>query len=101
MRFSLFKQTKNNKFNYTPRYYDERKERLDALRKKYQNLPENSKLGELGRRRINFRDEWNTRKDFKPTGSNSGRFFMILAVLCACVYFIINHFGLENLFFNG
>lgn len=100
MRFSLFKPLKNNTFNYIPRYYDERKERLENLRKKYQNLPDNTSFaGE--RQRINFRDEWNSRKVFKPAGNNAGRFFVILAILCAIAFFIIKLYGLEYLFFNG
>ena len=30
---TFFKQTKNKRYNYTPRYYDERKERMDNLKK--------------------------------------------------------------------
>ncbi|WP_343485842.1 hypothetical protein [Allomuricauda sp. d1] len=100
MRFSVFKQIKNNTFNYTPRYYDERKERLENLRKKYQNLPDNTSFAER-RQRINFREEWNHRKAFKPAGNNAGRFFVILAILCLIAYLAIKYFGLEFLFFNG
>ena len=100
MNFSVFKAIRNKKFDYVPRYYDERKERLEELKKKYKNLPENSKIGE-SRKQINFRDEWNTRKEFKPAGNNSGRFFIILAILFFAAYMIIKYLGLESLFFNG
>ncbi|NKI32824.1 hypothetical protein [Croceivirga thetidis] len=100
MRLSVFKKIRNKSFNYVPRYYDERKERLEQLRKKYENLPDDTTFANK-RKSINFRDEWLERKEYKAAGNSSARFFVILAILFFAAYLIIRYFGLEHLFFNA
>ena len=45
-RIAFFSTPEPRQFNYTPRYYDERKERLEELYKKYGRTPEGEKQAE-------------------------------------------------------
>ena len=56
MLFSFFKQRKNKTYNYTPRYYDERKERLENLKKKHGLIEDETENKSY--RGVNFRDQW-------------------------------------------
>ena len=45
-RITFFSTPEPRQFNYTPRYYDERKERLEELYKKYGRTPEGMRRAE-------------------------------------------------------
>jgi hypothetical protein len=93
---SVFKLTEHNRhksFNYQPRTYDERKERLEKRKKEIEKeLALEKKLGtnyeEHLRERIS--DSW-TRKETRRTQRNSGlRLLLILAALLAVVLYFYN-----------
>lgn len=93
---TFFKQNKNKQYNYTPRYYDERKERLDNLKRKYGKLDE-EESGEKVYRRTNFRDDWKQNSKIKSNQNTRIRLFVILVILLLGAYVAINQLGI-NLF---
>ncbi len=86
----MFSHTpKNKKFDYTPRYYDERKERLEAMKKKHEN-PQRAEIEE--RIRGQFQRHASQRKNiFMNTGV---RFMIILVLLLVITYVILQYFGI-------
>ncbi len=82
-----FHTPKPNKFSYQPRYYDERKERLEALKKKHAN-PKRAEIE--ARIRGQFKRHERKNQIFLKTGY---RFMLILAVLLAITYAILKYFG--------
>ncbi len=90
---TFFKQNKNKQYNYTPRYYDERKERLDNLKRKYGKLDEES--GEKVYRRTNFRDDWKQNSKIKTNQNTRIRLFVILIILLLAAYVAINQLGIN------
>jgi len=85
----MFSHTpKSNKFEYTPRYYDERKERLEAMKKKYAD-PKRAEIE--ARIRGQFKRYERKNSLFMRTGF---RFMLILLVLLAIVYALMKYFGI-------
>ncbi len=86
---SFFKQQKNKKFSYTPRYYDERKERLESLKKQHED--DSTKSIEM-RMKGSFR---------RASGHSvpglfskaSLRTFLILGVLVLAVYYLLKKYN--------
>ena len=80
----FFKQRKNKSYNYTPRYYDERKERLDNLKRKHGLIEDDSD----GKRytKTNFRDEWKQNSKIQSNNNSRIRFLVILAFLLIAAY---------------
>lgn len=91
----LFKQERNKSFNYTPRYYNERKEKLDAIRQKYE--PEDAE-GFRTRKRISFREDWKTKKKPLNDGNSQVRLLVILAFLLMFTFIALRYFKLDTLF---
>lgn len=92
---SLFKQKKNKTYGYTPRYYNERKERIDELKKKYE-----VKEGDYdnGYRRENYRDEWKKNRNSSPEASTRLRFIIILIFLFLFAYVALRYVNFDKLF---
>jgi len=85
---SFFKLNKNKKFNYTPRYYDERKERLENLKKQYSEEETSAEA----RMRGKFK---RPQKQTMP-GLFSGatmRTFFILGILVLVVYYLLKKYN--------
>ena len=80
-----FHLPENNKFDYTPRYYDERKERLEKLKKEHEN-PQKAEIEERIRGKIKRHQRQNI---FMQT---SFRFIIILAVLLVLTYLFLSYF---------
>ncbi len=91
MLSSFFKQNKNKKFGYTPRYYDERKERLENLKKQY---GDNSRDSLEMRMRGKIRRHQNTK--IPGIFSNATlRTFAILGILVLVVYYILKKINFD------
>lgn len=95
--FSFMKVNRNRRYDYTPRYYDERKEKLRARIEKYQN-EENKEATDtevrLAELRDRISDNWVRGDEYKQNIFKSNiRLVIILAVILALVYFIFS--GLE------
>jgi hypothetical protein len=88
----FFKQNKNRRYNYTPRYYDERKERLDNLKRKHGLIEDDSKQEY---RRTSFRDEWKQNSKIKSNQNTRIRLFVILIFLLSAAYIAIDYLGIK------
>ncbi len=80
---------KNKRFDYTPRYYDERKERLEAIKKKHEN-PERAEI----EARIRGKLQRHATQRKNPFMNTSVRFIIILALLLAITYFILTYLNI-------
>jgi hypothetical protein len=88
----LTKVNENKRFGYVPRYYDERKERLEMMAEKY---TEKGEVDEFKRKeflRQSISDSWSSGSAVRARSKKSAniRFLMILAVLALLVYFIFS-----------
>ena len=93
MLFSFFKQNRNKTYNYTPRYYDERKERLDDLKRKHGLIDENGE-GRVQTRR-SFRDDWKQNSKIKSNKNSRIRLLVILFFLLLAAYISLNYLGIK------
>jgi len=87
---SFFKLNKNKSFSYTPRYYDERKERLENLKKQYADEDQSSA-------EIRMRGKFKRPQRNKIPGLFSGatlRTFLILGILVLIVYYLLKKYNL-------
>ena len=93
-RIRFMKVNKHKRFDYTPRYYDERKERLDKLVKKHQKETELNTDRTEHRERLKQRiaDNWeNNAASVSASRAANLRLIIILVVLLAAVYFILDY----------
>jgi len=89
MNFGLFKKFNHRRFNYLPRYYDEDKEKLDAIVGKYDKSKDQT---ELSKRRIasGFSSKKsNTGYARKSKFQSSLRLVLIIAFLVYFSYLIL------------
>ncbi len=94
MKFQFLNKTfKNKQFDYSPRYYDERKERLALKKKEFEKL-ENSELNVNERKSIlrsNMQNTWSRAKSSqKQKQSSNLRVLMLIGILLVLGYFILN-----------
>lgn len=82
---SIFKQRNAKAFEYKPLYYDESKERIEELKKKYANK-EMVAVEESIRQRM--KTEWRDQRS-KQVGKSNRTLLFIIAVLLFIVYWII------------
>lgn len=93
---NLFKQRSHYVFNYKPRYYDERKERLENLKKKYENKESASnELPEIKLSKDKLRSDWQRNKKFASDRGVTLRIAIIIAIIVGILAYI---FELHKLF---
>ncbi len=85
---SLFRQEKNKTYNYQPRYFDERKERLENLDKKYHGDEKEKESYSIDRRAL--RAAWNL-ENHKSERKFNTRFIKIAVVLFTITYIILKY----------
>lgn len=85
---SFFKQNQHRRFEYAPRYYDERKERIEEMRKKYD---ENAESGNYSSHslRLRINSEWRRSSNKKTSRGTSFRLIIIAAGLFLLSYLIL------------
>lgn len=91
----LFKPRAHYVFDYKPRYYDERKERIEQLEKKYNNS--NTTDNEITKIKLSKNNLKNSWVKSKHTSANRGvilRMAIIIAILVGIVAYL---FGLHTL----
>lgn len=93
---TLFKQRAPKAYNYKPRYYDERKERLEALKKSKEHRS-NEEYFE-GYRRKSYRDDWKSARNTKSDKNSRLRFIVILILLFLFAWYALKEINLETLF---
>lgn len=89
------KTSRYKRFNFVPRYYDERKERLELKRKMYQEqeLDSDSQRAEFFRDSLH--QSWNRGKIFRKQKQSANMRTLILILLILVLgYFIFN--GLDD-----
>lgn len=93
---TLFKRQAPKVYNYKPRYYDERKERLDALIKSKESRSDEKYI--QGYRPKGFRDDWKSAR--KSSGDKNARlrFIVILIILLLFAWYALKEINLETLF---
>jgi len=88
---NFFKQRTHYVFNYKPRFYSERKERLDAVKKKYTKTEEKESVK---RTTTNFREGW--KKSKKPSRNNANvKTALIIVILVFFVYRYFKYIGIS------
>lgn len=99
---NAFKPRAHYVYNYKPRYYDERKERLEKLRAKYENKAgdnsENSESGDLPKINISkdqLRSNWQKHKKVSSNRAVNIRLAIIITILVGIVAYF---FELHKLF---
>jgi len=98
-KFSLFKLPKSyRRFDYTPRYYDARKEALNQKVAQYERLNSEEESAQY-KREITFKsnadDHWG-HSDYKAQATRSNiRLLIILGIVLAVFYYLF--IGLDNI----
>ena len=94
MKFKFLANTiKNKRFDYAPRYYDERKERLVLKKKEFDRL-ENEDLSHEDRQKIlrrNMQESWSRTANAQNKRSTSNfRVLLLIVILLVLGYFVFN-----------
>ena len=98
MKFKFLNNTlQNRKFDYNPRYYDERKDRLQKRKEEFERM-ESSEITPEERRemlRENMRGEW-MRADYRQQQQKAAnmRIVILVLVILGLGYFIL--YGIDN-----
>lgn len=84
---SFFKTPKPRRYEYKPRFYDPKKEELEQLKAKYGPIE-----GESYKRRINFRQAMQEKKDEKMKKPIPVfRIILIASILMIALYFLLTY----------
>ena len=86
MRFTLFRTPQPKRFNYAPRYWDERKEEIENIRKRYADSGETTS-GEKARLMIAGR--WRRRVDHSTRKKSSALTLLVYLLLIALLAWFI------------
>jgi len=91
----LFKPRGHYVFDYKPRYYDTRKERLQKLNQKYHGNKEDVETPHIALTKNNLKNDWVKNKRTAGDRATNIRLAVILAILVGIVAYI---FQLHTLF---
>ncbi len=87
----LFKPRAHYVFNYKPRYYDERKERLQKLEEKYHGEEsEKENVPKIRLSKNNLRNEWVKNKKAAGDRSSTLRLAIIIAILVGIAAYLFD-----------
>lgn len=93
----LNKKMRHKRFDYSPMYYDERKERLDLKKAEYEKL-DNEELSSEDRQAIlrqNMQNTWSRSQHASKAKSTSNiRIVILIAIILVLGYFIFS--GLDE-----
>jgi hypothetical protein len=98
---NAFKPRKHYVYNYQPRYYDERKERLEKLKAKYEKNgeksddPDSEEVPRIHITKDQLRSSWQRHKKVSSNRAVNIRLAIIIAILVGLVAYI---FELHKLF---
>lgn len=92
---SFFKQQRNKTYNYTPRYYDERKERLENIRKQKEAGKDKGYFDEY--RRKSLREDWKAVRSKNQNKNSRIRFIIILILLLMLAYAVLKNGAIDFL----
>jgi hypothetical protein len=89
----LNKNFKNKRFDYSPMYYDERKERLEIKKSQYESLNKDGVSDEERKNilRQNMSESWNRSKHAEQQKMSSNmRIAILVLIILGLGYFIFN-----------
>lgn len=89
-----FKQRAHYVFNYKPRYFNERKERLEKLKGKYENTSDETTAGDytVTLQKNNLKNDWSkTKKGPSDSGTNKRLAIIIALLVGICAYLFELH----------
>ncbi|MCD6544118.1 MAG: hypothetical protein J7K34_06380 [Flavobacteriaceae bacterium] len=94
---NAFKSRAHYVYNYKPRYYDERKERIEKLKKQYANETEDQTddLPKITLSKDKLKADWQRQKRISSNTGVNKRLAIIIAILVGIVAYI---FELHKLF---
>ena len=93
---SIFKPRAHYVYNYKPRYYDERKERLENLKKKYAKKDNDSEeLPKISITKDKLKSDWVRHKKVPTNNGVNRRLAIIIAILVGILAYL---FELHKLF---
>lgn len=99
---NAFKPRKHYVFNYKPRYYDERKERLEKMKAKYENKegespvdPDAADLPKISISKDQLRSSWQRHKKVSSNRAVNIRLAIIITILVGLLAYF---FELHKLF---
>lgn len=84
----IFRQSKPRQFSLPPRYYDERKERLDQLKAKQEEKDADT-FQDTKKYREHLRNSWDRQRKYTPGGSSTFRILLIFAALLVLTYYFL------------
>tara|TARA_B100000508_G_scaffold118450_1_gene98546 strand:+ start:63135 stop:63464 length:330 start_codon:yes stop_codon:yes gene_type:complete len=91
-RIKFMKVNKNKRFEYTPRFYDERKERLQKMKEAYNDDGNPEDLQRRERMRDNMKTSWGLESAHtRQSRAANIRLVIILAALLLGSYFILDY----------
>lgn len=91
-RIKFMKVNKNNRFEYTPRFYNERKERIEKMKEAYSDEGDSNDLQRRERMRDNMQTSWGLESAHtKQSRAANIRLIIILAALLLGSYFILDY----------
>ncbi|NER12143.1 hypothetical protein GWK08_01700 [Leptobacterium flavescens] len=93
---TLFKQQKNKTYNYTPRYYDERKERLENLMQRKEVKDDEDYF--KGYRRKSYREDWKTIRKKGADKDARLRLYVIVILLLMFTLVALRYVNLDKFF---
>jgi len=93
---NAFKPRAHYVFNYKPRYYDERKERLEKLKEKYKNKDNSvTDIPKITISKYHLRSSWQRHKKVSSNRAVNKRLAIIITILVGLVAYF---FELHKLF---
>lgn len=91
-RIKFMKVNRNKRFEYTPRFYDERKERLQKMREAYSDDSEADDAQRREKLRENMKHSWGLESAHTQQSRAANiRLIIILAALLFGTYFILDY----------
>jgi hypothetical protein len=85
-----FKSRANYVFDYKPRYYDERKERLEKLKKQYENVDDNDENFKPSLIKSGLKTDWQRSKHLAHDKKANLRLALIIVILVGIFAYILD-----------
>jgi hypothetical protein len=85
-----FKSRANYVFDYKPRYYDERKERLEKLKKQYENVDDNDEDFKPSLIKSGLKTDWQRSKHLAHDKKANLRLALIIVILVGIFAYILD-----------
>jgi len=97
IKYTLFKTRPPKEFEYSPRYHDESKERIEKLEKKFRSEIKRSDAdpGRVARMKDEMHTQWGREHVSKQSGFQRMRFVIIMVVLMLALLFVYNQLDLR------